>query len=116
MAFLPNKTLSSVIPDGFRMAALDLHRAELVPLVRAGMSISTFRKFCLENFGKPPGEVLTEFRMNNARGLLLYRELSIDEIALQLGYADRFTFAKAFTQFHRCTPTAFRQKSNPRKS
>ena len=83
---------------------------------RVGMSISTFRKFCLENFGKSPGDVLTEFRMNNARGLLLHRELSIDEIAIQLGYADRFTFSKAFSQFHQCSPAAFREKSTTRNS
>lgn len=75
----------------------------------AGMSVSALRAFCLENFNKSPGKLIEEMLMARARGMLSYSKMSIDEIAGELGYADRFVFSKAFTRNHKISPAAFRK-------
>ncbi len=75
-----------------------------------GMSFSGFRKFCYENFSKPPRAVVEEVRMDRARGMLDYSNLGIDEIAESLGYADRYTFTKAFTRVCGMPPIRFRNR------
>ena len=75
----------------------------------AGMSVSALRSFCLENFGKTPGKLIEEMLMARARGMLSYGTMSIDEIAENLGYADRFVFSKAFTRNNKISPAAFRK-------
>ena len=81
-----------------------------------GMSFSAFRRFCLENFGKVPSELINDIRISRARALLSYSNLTIDDIAAQLGYADRFTFTKAFTRLTSQSPAAFRKYKNETNS
>ncbi len=76
---------------------------------KIGMSISAFRKFCLENFGKSPIMLINEIRMSRTKALLSYSNLSIDDIASQLGYADRFAFTKAFARHTAISPALFRK-------
>lgn len=84
---------------------------EVLPIAKEmGMSISTFRNFCLKNFGKPPRAVLEEVRMTRARGLLDFSLKSIDEIANELGFADRFAFSRAFCRYCGISPAAFRKR------
>lgn len=87
-------------------AGLAVHRAAR----EFGMSLSAFRKFCIGNFGKSPGELICEVRMSRARALLRCSEFSIDDIAVQLGYADRFAFSKAFARINGLPPAVFRKK------
>ena len=84
---------------------------EVLPIARSmGMSFSKFRTFCLENFGLPPRSVIENIRMARARGLLDLNLMTIDEIAAELGYADRFAFSKAFTRCNQISPGAFRKR------
>lgn len=48
--------------------------------------------------------------MLRARALLSYGDLSIDSIAEELGYADRFSFSKAFLKFNEVTPGEYRRR------
>ena len=75
------------------------------------MSLSTFRKFCLQNLKKTPGGVICDVRMSRARGLLHYSEMSISDIAEELGYADRFSFSKAFQSAVGISPAGFRRNA-----
>ncbi len=73
-----------------------------------GLSLSSLRKFCLENFDKPPAGVINDVRMTKARGLLRYGDADLEEIARELGFANRFSFSKAFTRYHRIPPVRYR--------
>ena len=75
-----------------------------------GMSLSSCRKFCLKNFGKPLGKVMEEILMSRAQALLTYSDLPIEVIAEELGYSDRFSFSKAFLRINHVTPGAFRKR------
>lgn len=74
-----------------------------------GMSISGLRKFCLKELWSPPGDLIEEFRMTNARALL-HGNMTIDDIAEILAFANRFTFSKAFKKHQGMSPGKFRQK------
>ncbi|MBE6389370.1 MAG: helix-turn-helix transcriptional regulator [Lentisphaerae bacterium] len=90
------------------------HPAKLTVTATArkfAMSISTFRKFCLRNFQKSPGELLDDIRMSKARAMLIYSGQSIDSIAAACGYANRFAFSKAFTRLNGIAPGKFKEKS-----
>ena len=86
---------------------------EALPIARQmGMSFSKFRNFCLRNFGKSPRYVIEDALMARARGALTYTPLTIEEIAEQLGFSDRFAFSKAFARHHHTTPAAYRKCGN----
>ena len=77
------------------------------------MSISTFRKFCLRNFRKSPGELLNDIRMSKARAMLIYSGQNIDSIAANCGYANRFAFSKAFRRLNGISPRTLQGKIRP---
>lgn len=86
---------------------------EVLPIAKQmGMSFSKFRNFCLKNYGKSPRQVIEDARMTRARGLLNYSPLTIDDIAEQLGFSDRFAFSKAFTRHNKLPPVAYRKYFN----
>lgn len=62
----------------------------------AGMSVSYFCVQFKEAFGLSPMECLIQHRMHRAAHLLLDKNLTISEIANQVGYDDLFHFSKMF--------------------
>ena len=59
--------------------------------------------------GRTIGEWITERRMREARRLLLDADLTISDIAAQLGYGDPGYFTRRFHAEHQVSPTAWRQ-------
>ena len=76
------------------------HMAELI-----GMSPKYFYAFFKANIGLSPLNYVTQIRMNRARELILAGNLSIKEIAYQLGYADPYTFSKVFKRVYHVAPS-----------
>lgn len=73
-----------------------------------GTSVETFRKRFRNIVGKSPNCYRTELQMTEAVRILSSTDLSIKEIAFQLGYCDPFHFSKRFKQFTNLSPTEFR--------
>ncbi|OEC33906.1 transcriptional regulator [Pseudomonas sp. 21C1] len=63
-----------------------------------------------ETTGMPPNTYLHHARIERARQALRDPSRSLEQIAEQLGYADRATFAKRFKQVCGETPGAFRRR------
>jgi len=61
--------------------------------------------------GKSAGEVLHERQMLEAKRLLRYSSVSVDEIATHLGYKDPSYFGRLFKKIVGLTPTSFRNKT-----
>ncbi len=59
---------------------------------------------------------ITEFRMTEARTLLLKEYLSVNQVATQVGYLDTCHFIRKFRQVHNTTPKAWREDRYARKS
>ena len=54
-------------------------------------------------------DIVTEFRMEEARNLLKDPSLSIEESAMQTGYQDRSYFDKVFKRTFHLTPAQYRK-------
>ena len=57
-------------------------------------------------------EYLTNLKMSQACSLLLYSNISILEIALQLGYSDSSHFGRTFKRLYKISPMKFKQNKN----
>ena len=77
---------------------------------RIGMSLNNFHHLFREGTGTTPKHYLLNQRMEEARRKLISTEKSIEEIAAETGYADRYHFSKAFKRFYECSPAAYRNK------
>lgn len=75
-----------------------------------GMSQTSFYKSCMRYYGKSPSRIITDIKMRKAGNLLRFTELSINDIAAQLAYADQFAFSKAFTKVMKLSPSRFRKQ------
>ena len=57
--------------------------------------------------GKTFSKILLEQRMDRAAALLRCTSLSVEEIALMLGYSNSSNFHKAFRSYYHCSPRAY---------
>jgi AraC-like DNA-binding protein len=80
-------------------------------LGEVGISYSRIRSLFRQAYGISPGEYRIQVRIEQACSLLETTELTIKEIANQLGYADAFTFSKQFKQRVARSPQQFRSGS-----
>lgn len=58
---------------------------------------------------------LTTFRLNQARKLLTYSDLSVSEIAQRVGFESPSYFTERFRKELRCTPSEYRQSQKSEK-
>lgn len=59
--------------------------------------------------GKTTSEFLREIRLEKAKRLLLYTQLSITEIALEVGFSNSQYFSRVFSQVEGMEPSSFRK-------
>lgn len=84
----------------------------------AGMSLNNFQRAFLRETGLPPQKYLHQRKLDHARKLLLESTLSIEKIAQECSYADRYHFSKAFKKYFGLTPGTIRSghRSNAGRS
>lgn len=75
----------------------------------AGMSRTAFAVRFHEVMGQPPAAYMTEWRMLQARRLLLQTELAMGEIMERIGYGSDAAFVRAFKRRYGETPARFRR-------
>lgn len=76
---------------------------------RLGMSTNAFVRLFRDNTGMPPQRHITETRLRHACILLRFSGKSIDEIAAECGFCDRFHFSRMFSKYRETSPAAFRR-------
>lgn len=74
-----------------------------------GFSRSYFTTMFKRQIGQSPQEYLMQVRLKHATQQLLSTELSIQEIAAQIGYDNAFTFSRMFKNAYGISPTEYRQ-------
>lgn len=83
------------------------------PLAEIAKEISMSYYHFLDTFKKQvgisPGHYRMTQRMNNAQFLLLHSDRSIEEIAQETGFTNRFHFSKAFKHFFKQSPGEYRK-------
>ena len=50
-------------------------------------------------------------KMENAVSMLLRSDIKIETIAIESGYANSFSFSKAFRKIYKCSPGVYRKKT-----
>lgn len=73
----------------------------------AGLSEKYFIYYFKEALGVTPGQYIYQLKMNRARDLLYNRQYSVQQIADMLGYADPYSFSKAFKKHYKVPPSRF---------
>ncbi len=81
--------------------------AELAKL--AGLNRESFIRLFHRECAESPGVLSRRLRVEHACRLLHYSNRSIDEIATQCGFADRYHFSRVFSRLMHCAPAAFRK-------
>lgn len=76
----------------------------------AGLSTSYFSLLFKQTFGATFIEYVTRSRMERARQLLSETQLSVAQIARELGYAERRYFTKVFLKYTGDNPSDYRSK------
>lgn len=76
---------------------------------RCYLSRSRFTHIFTEIFGRPPTIYQLNQKLNNARELLVYSELSIGEITEQCGFSDQMYFSKIFKKTYGISPLKYRK-------
>lgn len=91
---------------------LQQHLSEKVTLAElarfAGISQRTLSHLFVTELGFPPMRYLIELRLNKAIKLLRHTDHTIDQIATECGFPNRYYFTRMFSKYRRTTPAAFR--------
>lgn len=74
----------------------------------AGMSRATFARRFRERLGAPPLRYLTRARLDQAARLLRDTDMGLEQIAVQVGYADASSLSRAFQRELGQAPGAYR--------
>lgn len=74
------------------------------------MGYEKFRKMFTNHYGISPGYYMQQHRIHQAQVLLGEAELTIKEIAAELGYTDAYTFSKQFKKLTGLSPKAFKNQ------
>lgn len=74
----------------------------------SSMSRSNFIRTFKDKTGISAGKFLTEIRLQKAEQLLQHSQLSIQQIALAVGYQSEAHFSKLFKAYKNCSPSEWR--------
>uniref|UniRef100_UPI003B5BF423 helix-turn-helix domain-containing protein n=1 Tax=Shewanella gaetbuli TaxID=220752 RepID=UPI003B5BF423 len=76
----------------------------------AHVSISALERRFKKCLSKTPTRFIKEVRLENARLLLMEKDLPISEVAYQVGFSDHSYFTKEFRNFFGVHPTKLREQ------
>lgn len=76
----------------------------------AGVSSSYFYKITERHYGTSPMQMVSRLRMRKAMALLTHTDLTIENIAVQVGYQTAYAFSNAFVRHQGTRPGAYRQQ------
>ena len=88
------------------------HEIDLPKIVHEyGISPSHFRKLFKNETNKAPHEFLVDYRIKQAKNLLLTHKYTVTEVAFMVGYDDYHYFSRLFTNKVGCSPKAFQNEN-----
>ncbi len=81
---------------------------------RAGMPVRTFTRRFRQALGMTPNQYLQDLRIDNGRDLLKTTDLSIQDVAENVGYKDTAYFSRVFKTKVGLTPTEYKKMVRPK--
>lgn len=103
------QTLDRIITDN--MSNLDLSVDELASHFRMGRS--KFFEKVKDITGKTPNNYIRDYRMDHACELLGTEDLTVAEVASQVGFSDPFYFSTVFKRKYGITPSRWQKGERP---
>lgn len=82
---------------------------------RCNLSVSRFKHLFKEETGIPPSEFIIRKKVEKAQGLIEEKELSIKNIAYDLGFSSPAYFSTVFKQYNGYSPTSHKKNKNSLK-
>lgn len=79
---------------------------------RCNLSVSRFKHLFKEETGIPPAEYIIRKKVEKAQKLLEEQELSIKDIAYDLGFSSPAYFSTVFKQYNGYSPTSLQKKKH----
>jgi transcriptional regulator GlxA family with amidase domain len=107
-----NKVFDESIAFAQHWMQQNLHKAINGELISdaSGLSLRTFNRKFKSEVGITPLAYLQSLRLNAARELLKDVTLSLDEVALAVGYKDSSYFSRLFLKYMDLTPAEYRKR------
>ncbi len=78
---------------------------------KLNITLEKLNELCKENFGDSPKRIILDKKITESKRLLYFTELSIKEIAFQLGFEDSSYFSRIFKLKTGIAPSDFKNKS-----
>ena len=75
---------------------------------KLNLTVNKLNEICKVNYGQSPKTIILEKKITEAKRLLYFTDLSIKEIAFQLGFVDSSYFSRIFKQKTNLSPTEFK--------
>ncbi|XWN33451.1 MAG: GlxA family transcriptional regulator [Devosia sp.] len=104
------------VRDGRLRQAIELMETNLedplaVPELASavGLSVRQLQNLAQRHFGETLSERYLAIRLNAARNMLMYGEMSITEIVVSTGFSSAPTFSRAFRRHFKTTPSQYRR-------
>jgi AraC-like DNA-binding protein len=76
----------------------------------AGFSRYHFARAFRAAFGETPGAYLSRRRVERAKDLLAWANLTVTEICMVVGFTSLGSFSRRFTELVGCSPSAYRRR------
>ncbi len=105
---IPSKKLIrslDYIHENFNKNLSVQHLAELEHL-----SVSRFYTVFKENTGYSPSEYIIVLRINRACSMFMQTDMTVKEIAAQVGYKDSFYFSRLFKKYMKTSPCTYKKR------
>ncbi|MBK3519396.1 AraC family transcriptional regulator [Carboxylicivirga marina] len=77
---------------------------------KAMLATNAFTRLFTDEIGVPPQKYVKKKRIDKACVLLHHSNLSIDEVAVQSGFADRYHFSRIFKQITNVSPARYKKE------
>ena len=87
----------------------DLYTPQLAEM--SGIGETYYRNIFISVFNMPPAKYIQTYRINKAKELLVGSALSLEEIAVKVGFANSSYLCKVFKSTTGMTPLAFAEKA-----
>ena len=109
-----NRKLDIRVISGIRHMEQNIREIEISNRILAekgGMSVNAYARLFKDQTGFSPRKYLSRMRVEKACNLLHHSQLSIEQIAADCGFSDRYYFTRVFTKTMKASPGAYRKNS-----
>ena len=107
-----NRILDSRVINGILHMEKNIREIEIANSTLAeigGMSVNAYARIFKEQTGTSPRKYLLRMRVERGCNLLHHSDLTIDQIASECGFSDRYYFTRIFTRTMNLSPGVYRR-------